>query len=264
MGRGSTQLVAVLYNNLSVLLFAAGQTQRAKEASGHALEIVRGNATPDPVLQGVYAKLLTYVGQAREALPLAERAVADARASGNERVKLIALQNGAVPLCAVGELARCDALLAEAQAGLERSKSGGGAMGALHVQQAEVALARADAKEAQRLLQRAVVLFESPAASMNAIHALALLARTELLLGDVTAAERHAQQAVDAARNAMAGFEHSRWLADARVAQGLVQRARGAVDAARASFGAALAELVVTDGEAAPATQEVRRLLAGG
>jgi serine/threonine-protein kinase len=262
MGRGRTQLVAALYNNLGVLLFSAGQTQRAKQASAHALDVVRGIDASDPVLQAVYAKLLAHVGQGREAVPLAERALAEARATGNERVKLIALQNGAATLCLAGDLARCAALLDETRAAM--GASGGAALGMVHVQQAELALARADPREAHRFLQQAVALFEPPPQSgVGAIHALALLARTEVLIAELPAAQRHADEAGAGARAAMAGFEHSRWLAEAQVAQGLVQRAVGSADAAQASWRAALAEFVATDGEAAPATEEVRGLLAG-
>jgi hypothetical protein len=134
----------------------------------------------------------------------------------------------------------------------------------LDVQQAELALASADPRQAQRLLQQALTLFDTPPASnVNAIHALALLARAEVLLGDPPAAQRHAEQAIAAARGAMAGFEHSRWLADAHVAQGLAQRALGDAGAAQATWRAALAEFIATDGETAPATAEVRKLLAG-
>jgi len=47
------------------------------------------------------------------------------------------------------------------------------------------------------------------------------------------------------------------------VAQGLVRRGRGDVEAAKASWRAALVELKETEGETAPSTEEVRRLLSG-
>ena len=265
MGRGSTQLVAALYNNLGVLLNASGQTLRALQASRRAFEIVRGTGTPDPVLEAVYAKLLTQLGRAREALPIAEHAIAGARASANERVLVIALQNGAVTLCAVGDLGRCEALLTEAQASVARTMPPGGpAVASIQLQQAELALARADPREAARLLEQAVAAFGNPPeASVNGIQALILLARAEQQLGDLEPAQRHAERAVAGARKAMTGFAHSRWLGGALVAQGLVQRARGEVETARASWRAALVELQATDGDTAPPTEEVRRLLSG-
>ena len=263
MGRGSTQLVAALYNNLGVLLLASGQTLRAQQASARALDIVKGGSTSDPVLEAVYAKVLTELGRAREALPLAERAIASAEASGNERVKLIAMQNGAVTLCAVGNLARCEALLHEAQAGLARTGSAA-AMVSLQLQQAELALTRTDAPEAARLLGLALAaLGATPEANVSGIQALVLLTRAEQQLGELADAQRHAEQAVAGARKAMTGFTHSRWLGGALLAQGLVQQASGNLEAARASWREALVELQATAGPTAPLTEEVRRLLAG-
>lgn len=77
-----------------------------------------------PCWKPVYAKRLTQLGLARETLPLAEHAIAGPRAVGNERVKVIALQNGAVTVCAMGDLARCDARLSEAHTGLCRTDAG--------------------------------------------------------------------------------------------------------------------------------------------
>jgi eukaryotic-like serine/threonine-protein kinase len=264
MGRGRTQLVAALSNNLGVLLFGAGQTQRARQASERALDIVRGTGRPDPVLQAVYAKLLSHLGQAREAVPLAEQAIADARATGNERVKLIALQNGAVTFCAVADFARCDALLAEAHAAMARTTPAGAAIASIQMQQGELALARGHPREAVRVLSTAVAGFGAPPQpGTNAVQTLVLLARAEALLGDLPSAQAHAEQAVDAARKGMAGFPHSRWLGSALAVQGLVQRARGDLEAAQATWRAALGELIATDGETAPLTDEVRRLLGG-
>ena len=264
MGRGSTQLVAALHNNLGVLLFSSGQTLRARQASGRAYDIVRDAGTPDAILESVYAKLMTQLGQEREALPLAEHAIASARASGNERAKIIAMQNGAATLCAVGDFARCDALLAEAQAGLVRTMPPGStALAGIHVQRAELALAQADPREAARVLGLALALVGArPETSPSAIQALALTARAEQLLGDLPSAQQHAQQAVATARRAMEGFQHSRWLGSALVAQGRVQQAQGDAEGARVSWRAALAELQATDGDAAPLTVEARKLLA--
>jgi serine/threonine protein kinase len=266
MGRGSTQLVAALYNNLGVLLNASGQTLRAQRASERALAIGRGAGTTDPVFEAVYAKLLTELGRTREALPLAEHAIASARASGNERVKTIAAQNGAVTLCAVGNLARCAALLDEAQAGVARAmRPGSTAMASVQIQQAELALARADPREAARLLALALAAYGDAAVpNVNAIQARVLLARAAQRLGDLASAQRHADEAIAAARKAMTGFEHSRSLGSALVARGLIQQASGDLEGARASWRAALVELRATAGDTAPPTEEVRRLLAGG
>ena len=266
MGRGTTQVVATLQNNLGVLLNASGQTLRARQASERALAIARGTGTTDPIVEVVYAKFLTQLGRAREALPIAERAIANARAGVNERVKSIAFQSGAATLCGAGNLARCDVLLAEAHAILLRTMPAGStAIANLQVQQAELALARSDPRGAVRVLQQALPAYgDRPETNVNGLQALILLTRANLLLGDVPSAARHAEQAMAGARQAMSGFEHSRWLGSALAAQGLVQRARRDREAARASWRLALVELQATEGETAPSTEEVRKLLSSG
>jgi tetratricopeptide (TPR) repeat protein len=132
------------------------------------------------------------------------------------------------------------------------------------VQQAELALARADPREAARLLALALPAYGNPPeANVSAIQALILLTRAEQRLGDLASALRHAEQAIAGARKALTGFEHSRWLGSALAARGMVQQASGDVEAARASWRAALVELQATLGDKAPATEEVSRLLAG-
>ena len=236
MGRGGTQLVASLYNNLGVLLSASGQPLRALRASERAFEIARGSGAADPVLEAVYARLLTDLGRPREALPLAEHAIASARAGDNERIKMATLQNGVVTFRVLGDFARCEAVLNDADAILTRTKQGGTAMASLQVQRAELALARADPREASRLLTLAVAAYGSPETNVNGINPLILLARAEQQLGDLASARRHAEQALAGARKAMTGFEHSRWLGSALVAQGLVQQASGEAEAATASW----------------------------
>jgi serine/threonine-protein kinase len=265
MGRGNTQLVASLYNNLAVLLSASGQPLRALRASERAFDVAGGRGAADPVLEAVYAKFLADSGRPREALPFAEHAIASARLGGNERIKTITLQSGVVTFTGLGDFSRCEALLNEIDSILVRTKPGGTTQASLQVQRAEVALARGDVREAGRLLAIAVPAYgEQPGANVNGINPLILLARAEQQLGDLPSARRHAQQAVAAARTAMTGFEHSRLLGSALVAQGLVQRASGELEAARASWRAALVELQATSGDGAPPAEEVRRLLAGG
>lgn len=263
MGRGNTQLISSISNNLGVLLLGSGQTLRAVPASERAWLIGQRIGGGDPVPEAVYAKVLTEVGRAREAQPLAEHAIASARALSVDRILVIALQNGAVTFCALGDLDRCGRLLDEAQTSLGRTgQTGGAALASIQAQQGDLALRRGDAGEAIRLLKLSLDGFNKPLdVNVNAINALTLLARAEQRLGDLTAARQHADEAVAAARKAMAGFPHSRWLGNALLARGLVQQAKGDLDGARASWREAQTELDTTAGSAAPQTVDVRRLL---
>jgi hypothetical protein len=107
------------------------------------------------------------------------------------------------------------------------------------------------------------ILDASKNKTRRGFSALTLLARTELQLGDLDAAQAHATQAVAQTRDALGGFAHSEWLGSALVAEGMVQQAHGQAAAAQASWQAALVELQATMGDSAPATAEARQLLAG-
>ncbi len=267
LGRGDTALAATLHTHLGSMLSRCGQTADALEAYGRAgrLATGRGEAGSDPTSEGNYARLLVEVGRYREAMPLFEHARAEAAASGNGLLAAIIALQGAPAWCATSELARCAELLEAARAGFE------GALpprhsrhGTLKIARAQLALARADVPRARAELREAAALFEA-ASDQNpmGIRARTMLARTEQALGELDAAEADAARALSEARAAQAGFAHTEWLGSALVARGLVERARGRPAEAQASWHEALAELQATLGDDAPATAEVRRLLAG-
>ena len=265
LGRGRSQGASTMYRNLSLLLYRAGQTLEALDAVERALGIARGLGGAGPNLEADYAVDLIALGRPRDAMPLVEHALAQAQARGDKRgVATIRIQ-GARAWCDAGDLIRCGEMAAAGQAELVAILAPGhSTIGVVEVAMARVDLARADLARARTRLQRAVTIFDA-ATDRNRIgyRALTLLARTELQLGEVDAAQAHATQAVDQSRAALGGFAHSEWLGSALVAQGLVERARGDAAAARVSWGAAVVELQAAVGDAAPATVEARRLLAG-
>ncbi|HEX6707204.1 MAG TPA: serine/threonine-protein kinase [Albitalea sp.] len=264
MGRGRTEVASTMYNNLGVLLADAGQTARASAALQRALALSRGLRDEDPVLEGNVARLLIDLGQPREAMPLIAHALAAAQARGSKRsIPGIALQ-GARGACLLNDLARCDSLLAQARAETLQSVAPGRSMhGSLEMALAEAALARGDGRAALDGLRRAVALFDAATDRDNTgIRALTLLARAEQRQGELDAAQSHAALAVTRAREALSGFAHSEWLGSALVALGRVQQARGDGAAAQVSWTTALEELQAAVGETAPATEEVRKLLA--
>jgi serine/threonine-protein kinase len=265
LGRGRTQGASTMYRNLSLLLYRAGQTLEALDAVERALGIARGLGGAGPNLEVDYAVDLIALGRPHEAMPLIEHALTQAQARGDKRgVATIRIQ-GARAWCDTGDLVRCDAMTAAGQSELAAIlPPGHSTIGVVDVAMARVDLVRPDLARARTRLQHAVAIFDA-ASDRNRIgyRALTLLARTELQLGELDAAQAHATQAVDQSRAALGGFAHSEWLGSALVAQGLAQRARGEVAAAQASWRAAVAELQPTVGDAAPATAEARRLLAG-
>jgi serine/threonine-protein kinase len=263
MGRGSTDHAVSLYNNLGVLQSRNGQTLAAVESLRRAIEVSRGLGQVAPQIEGNYANRLIELGRAREAIPLLEHVMAEARARGDRRVAPSVLVQGARAWCVERDLARCEELLGAARTALSTMlPPGHSSFAALDVGQAQLALARGEPREARDALLRAVAIFGSADDhSRGVLRALALLARTEQQLGELDAAGRHADEAVAQSRAALAGFAHSEWLGSALVARGLVQRARGDAAAAAATWRDALVELRASVGDAAPATGEVRRLL---
>jgi eukaryotic-like serine/threonine-protein kinase len=266
MGRGNTRLMAVMHVSLGATLASSGQTLRALETYEQALHLFRGfgDTGANPTLAGNYARLLIELGRPRDAMPLIEHALDEASTGGNKLVASIVSLQGAPAWCAVQDFAHCAELLAAAESGFTALlPAGHSRFGNLKTVQAQLALARADLPQARTWLKQAVAIFDAATnRSAIGIRALTLLACTEQQLGELDAAEMDAARAVAQARDAMAGFEHSQWLGSALVAQGMVQRSRGESAAAQATWRAALAELQATVGDSAPATAEVRKLLA--
>jgi eukaryotic-like serine/threonine-protein kinase len=266
MGRGKTRLMAVMQTNLGANLASAGQALRAVSAYERALRLFRGvgDAGAIPTLEANYAGQLVELGRPHEAKPLIEHARAQATANGNRRLAAIVSLRGAPAWCATQDLTQCADLLAAAEAGFTTTLPAGHVrFGNLKLLQARLALAHADIPQARALLKQAVAIFDAANDKSSIdIQTLSLLARTEQQLGELDAAQADATRAVARAREAMAGFERSRWLGGALVALGMVQKSRGEAATAQATWRAALTELQATLGESAPATNEVHQLLA--
>jgi serine/threonine protein kinase/tetratricopeptide (TPR) repeat protein len=265
LGRGRTQGASVMVQNLGTLLSQAGQTMSSLEATERALDIARGLGGAAPSLEYDYANELINLGRHRDAMPLIEHAVAESKARGDKRYAAITLMRGSRAWCIAGDLVRCGEMLKAGQSELAPSlPAGHPRFGMIEVSLARLALARGDLPQARTRLSKAVVILDaSKNKNRRGFSALTLLARTELQLGDLDAAQAHATQAVAQTRDALGGFAHSEWLGSALVAEGMVQQAHGQAAAAQASWQAALVELQATMGDSAPATAEARQLLAG-
>jgi len=244
------------------MLGRSGQRVSAVETYRRALELAPGLGDLPPALEGNYALGLIELGRAYEAMPLIEHAAAKARAKGDNYTAYGLLAHGARAWCLTHDLERCRELLTSAHSELVSLVPAGHSMfGTLELGQAQLALAMGNLAQAHAGLKRALAIFDSAGEARRSGITLALLARTELQLGDIDAALEHATQAVDRARDDLSGFAHSEWLGSALVARGLVQQARHDAGAARDSWRAALVELAPSVGETAPAFVEVRQLL---
>ena len=261
LGRGQTQSAANVQGSLGVLLFKAGDALGAMQAFESALKILGGPEASLDIAMKLASEWLT-VGRQEEATALFERT----RTLAEQRGDLARLAYGTADFnhCPAGQTARCDQRLAEARRILLGFlPPDHGALGALETTLGELALARGDLPSAHAALLRAIAIYDTRSTPRGGrILAAATLARVELALGHPDAAAARATEAVAQASTVAKGFAHSRWLGQALVAQGLVEKARGEAARARASWSAALTELRASVGDAAPATVEVERLLA--
>ena len=265
MGRGRTLMASTIQQNLAVLLSRAGQTSASFEANERALDIARGFSGATPSLESNFAADLMERGRVREAIPLFEHSIAEAKSMGDRRTAANIEIQAARAWCLIDDLRRCGEMSSTGQSELiALLPPGHVSFGNVALSRARMALARGDLPRARALLLDAVAIFDAATEKGRPeIRALTLLVRTELQLGGLDDADAHAARAVAQARVAMAGFDHSEWLGSALVAQGMVLKARGQDTAAEASWQAAFAELQAAAGDTATSTVEVRRLLAG-
>ena len=267
IGRGRTSDAVAMLNGLGLRLAKAGQTLRAVAAYERGLSIAREIESADnvgPALETNYAKLLVQLGRSREAMPLFEKALASAEQRQHERSISQVLLISASAWCAEADFLRCASLLARARTLIVADfPPRHPVIGALEMDEAELALGRGEAADAREHLLRALSIFDAAKEwNPNRLRTLTLLAQAELELGDGASAARHATEAVAQGRARLAGFVHSAWLGEALLAQARVQRAQGDKAAARASLDDALAQLGDTLGDGAPAVREAKTLLA--
>jgi serine/threonine protein kinase len=261
MGRQRTTRTAIRYNNFSRILYVGGQPRRAAEMAGRGLEIVRAGTeanTLNAILEANQSRAFVDLGRHDEAQALTEHAFALALERKDVRWAGTIALYGAPAWCAGGALERCAEMIERAREHLGRTLPPGHSnYGAIEIAAAQLALARGRPDAARDGLRRADAIFAAaPEKSPLRVRALALLARTELQLGDAAAAARAADAALAEARAAAAGFVHSAWLGEALAALGRVQQARGDA-AAAATLKEAAAHLAATLGETAPATREL-------
>ena len=269
MGRQQTSKMAVRLNNFSLMLYAAGQPRRAQETAQRGLEIARALANNAELIansEGNEARALIELGRYDEAKVLAEHALASAIERNDSVWTGVLALYGAPAWCASGELVRCASLLSVAREKLRTTlPPTHQALGALELAGARLALAQAQPGPARAQLLRAIAIFDAARErSPLRIRGLALLARTELQLGDPAGAAAHAAEAVTRAREVSKDFAATQWLGEALTVHALVQRAQGHATEAQTALREALAQLQTALGDDAPATREARELLAAG
>lgn len=263
LGRGQTTVALTVKNNLGVLLTRAGLLQRAAGVLQKALDNAAATDTVSrQLLEPNYARVLGLLGRGAEARPLAERALASVKTSGNLRALGYTALTAASVSCAEDRLADCGRHLGEARAAFTRlepaDRSG---LGTLAYATGGLALQQHSPASARTQLQSALATLETTHEwNPTRTRSLTLLARTELELGDIDSARRHVAEAVSSARSFAKDLPSSAWLGEALLAQALVQRAGSDAAGAGRSLDEAWVQLREADGDDAPVTREARAL----
>ena len=267
MGRGQSNAVAIWVNNLAILEDQAGQALAAVATAERAV----ASQGRDPIPQGLM-QLGQYqfkVGRTEEAWANTERGRQQSLAAGD--LFSVATFDTAYVACppAVGRAA-CRQRRESARRHLQSLMQPGNTMFAhLEMTVGREALAHGELEVARRALAKSLDIFDaSPRFQPARTLAAALMARTEAMLGNHTAAALRADEAVNRTRTLLlalqgSGLAHTSWLGQALWAQALVQSAAGQRDAARQSAEEALGHLRATVGERAPETREAVAFLAG-
>jgi eukaryotic-like serine/threonine-protein kinase len=269
MGRQPTARMGVRFNNLSRLLYTAGQPRRAHEAAQRGLQIARG-VTDDnqlgALLEANDGRALIELGRFDDAKALIEHALASATERKDQRWAGSFALYGAPAWCATGDLARCASLIDLAGEKLRATLPAGHAsFGALELAGAQLSIAQSRPMQAREQLLRAIAIFDAASEkSPLRIRALALLARTEQGLGDAAGAAAHSALAVSRAREQSRDFAATGWLADALLAQAQVLHAQGDAAGARAALHEARSQQHDALGDDAPAARAVPERLPAG
>ena len=241
MGRDHSLTYITVLNNKGVRLDSAGQIRPAGEAWTQALELMRKLGGDEPALPSLEANVATSLmlrGRHREAQPLFDRAIANAKRAGNAR-NFAQLNVSAAPAwCAVGDFAACRARIELGRTGLQATlPPGHPLMGAVHAADFTYHWARKDYPAARAAAQRAWDIQNLASEKRSArIGNLAQLAHAEFKVGEVAPALMHAHEAVALARAMKSDFPHNYWLGKSLHVLGLLQLEQGQRAAARASL----------------------------
>ncbi|MEK8029254.1 serine/threonine-protein kinase [Ideonella sp. DXS29W] len=261
MGRSHSIRMLTFRNNQGVLLARAGNPMKALAAFDSALEDLHDGESGGgaPALAN-RARALLDMGRYDEAQASLDKSLALSAQLGDERSPPFSIT--IFGWCPPGELRACERRIESARDALA------GFLPPHHpslayadVNHARMLLEAGEAQRAKPLLERALSIYGEPKrGEQGRIRALGMLSLAELQLGHTPIALAHAEQAVQQARSALQGFDHSEWLGGALLAQGRAMRAAG--DArAEPTLKEALAQLEPTAGERAPSVLEAKALL---
>ncbi|MET0555351.1 MAG: serine/threonine-protein kinase [Vicinamibacteria bacterium] len=211
-----------------------------------------------------YALQLSRVARTREARAVLERAAESARQGGNAAAAALVQVRLAHACVELADLACArEALGAAAEQVPAAYPPGHRVRGELARGQALLAEAEGREEEADRHLREAYAI-HGPSKEPNAarIETFLDLSRTDVRRGRLADAERHAREAMAAAESLRGDAVHSSWTGRSLLALGLARETQGAADEARALYARAADHMVPTLGDGHPAVRAARQKLA--
>ena len=267
-GELETNTTQSTINSFGILLLRSGQSRRAEEVLSlgvkQAMGETNGSVFDMPRVSN-YARALLDIGRRSEALPLIDRALAEAKKRGGARDIGNVAVNAAEAWCDAGDTARCEALLttaSETLRGVVPAKHP--VMGRIELIRGQLELNKNSPQAALENLERALaILTATGRPEPRRMQTLVLLAQAELRLSKIDAALIRANEAVAVARDQHKDFPSSERVGSALLILGTVQAAAGNKIEARVALNEALRQLESAAGESTPKALEARRVLAG-
>lgn len=267
LGRDETETAGTLFNNWALALHASGLPLQAEKLFHRAMDISRAGPSEQgvsPMLLVNYARTLRELGRPGEAAEYAEHGYAKAVEAGNRVVVNQALLVRARIYREQGNLARAEAMLAEAEPRLRRDlPSGHPAFSKVAEEYALLASARGNGPTAMRLANQAVRIAEAPVkAGQGGAEYLSsvLVTRSDLerQLGRAGDAVTDAAWALSLLQKSTEPGLFSGQLGRAYFSLGRAQQARGKPEEARTAFRAAVENLENALGPDHPDTRSAR------
>ena len=260
-GLGETRHAVVVYSNWSVMLQGAGQYLRAVEMSARAYDMARRRdseqGAPTNILRG-YSGTLCAVGRCREAMALADEAVAKAAAAGSARRRVAALTHAAGVRAGAGDLAVADRLLNESEVLLESCrKELPQQQSLIERHRAQVALLRGDPRRALELVERAAAGPHGP----DVVPLLLVQAQAQNETGAFAAARASVERASEEDA-AWQGLPFSSWAGQIHLERGIARSGEGDRAGGREEVALALRHLDATLGPDAAPTRRAASALA--
>lgn len=256
LGRTNTSSGVYITSNYFSLLVHAGQLKRAEEVYTQAVQGLAGDSAGlAGTLDMSYVTLLVRAGRDAEAQALAEELAVARAAKGDKQGEGHAWLWAALAACADKNFPKCEALLARAQASLQAILTPTHpTTSILDTGKAEVLLAKGQTAKAVERLE-AVVARLTNERSPHLVRALSLLGVAQQQAGDAAAARATAVRAVEVARSAMSGLQHSEWLGMALLTQARILARQGDAAAANAVLQEAREQLAGSIGEGSVAVK---------